>query len=526
MVQGDSGASKDTTDPMVGKVLNERFSIIEVIGTGGMGRVYKAIQSPLDRVVALKVLNPHYGASGRDPNFQKRFFLEASLTSKLRSPNTITVHDYGRTEDGIYYIAMEFVDGQTLAQVLTANGPLPWQRVLQIAQQICRSLREAHKNGIIHRDLKPANVMLLSEEADHDQVKVLDFGLVKSMATQDEPEITQAGMMLGSPLYMAPEQAKHIADARSDIYSLGVVIYQMLMGRPPFIAKESVDAIVKHISEPVPRFAQVRPDLNVPAELEAVVLKCLAKKPEQRFQSMDELLEGLRNAAHANGISGLFSDPRTVSSAVVSGSRVPPTDSQVGVTRAERSLPPRELPSEISVVLDDEVPEPRAAPSRKLLFSAVFAASLLVGAGGVFWATRGAPKPVSPTPAQTSVPPTAVGVQPPVPETTPAPKQTPEPEPADVRFHVVSDPPGAAVLWGEREVGNTPVVFEVPPDEQGVAEAKLTLSMDGYQSVTVTASGHGPEVSVSERLQKVPSPSPSPSKKKHKPRGYKDDPYQ
>ncbi|WP_157601357.1 serine/threonine protein kinase, partial [Stigmatella aurantiaca] len=166
MIESDAsagGAPPPMVDPLLGRVLNERFKIVEALGAGGMGRVYKAIQSPLDRMVALKILNPQYGQD-KDPGFQRRFFLEANVTAKLRHPNTITIIDYGKTDDGIYYIAMEYLEGLTLSQLLTQTGPLPWPRALSIAQQIARSLREAHKVGLIHRDLKPANVMILNQE--------------------------------------------------------------------------------------------------------------------------------------------------------------------------------------------------------------------------------------------------------------------------------------------------------------------------------------------------------------------------
>src|SRR5262249_8931547 len=158
MVESDSeapgAAAEQPLDPLIGKVLSGRFTVLEPLGNGGMGRVYKALQAPLDRVVALKVLNPNY-RTHKDPAFQNRFCLEASMTSKLRHPSTITISDYGRTEERIYYIAMEYVEGQTLANLLTEVGALPWARALNIAQQICRSLREAHRAGIVHRDLKP-----------------------------------------------------------------------------------------------------------------------------------------------------------------------------------------------------------------------------------------------------------------------------------------------------------------------------------------------------------------------------------
>src|SRR3954469_8201555 len=198
-------------DPLLGRVINDRYRIIEQIGHGGMGRVYKALQAPLDRVVALKVLGAGHD---RDPNFYKRFFLEASVTAKLTHPNTITLYDYGRTDDGVFFIAMEYLHGRTLSQAMQADGPFAQERVVHIAQQICRSLREAHGLGIIHRDLKPANVMLLHQHDDHDFVKVLDFGLVKFFSAGDgasstESDITNAGTFMGSPHYIAPEQARN-----------------------------------------------------------------------------------------------------------------------------------------------------------------------------------------------------------------------------------------------------------------------------------------------------------------------------
>ena len=274
-----------------------------------MGRVYKALQAPLDRVVALKILG---GGHDRDPNFYKRFFLEASVTAKLTHPNTITLYDYGRTDDGIFFIAMEFLDGRTLSQTMQADGPLAQDRVIHIAQQICRSLREAHALGIIHRDLKPANVMLLRQQDDHDFVKVLDFGLVKFFSGDNpDTDITNAGTFMGSPHYIAPEQARNQSpDQRCDIYSLGVLLYHMLTGRVPFTAPAPLDIILKHLHDaPVPP-RQLRADLQIAPELQRIVLRCMAKGREQRYQSMDELLVHLKAVrAHLTGISAPHSVP-------------------------------------------------------------------------------------------------------------------------------------------------------------------------------------------------------------------------
>src|SRR6266851_3656014 len=282
-------------DPLLGRTVNDRYRIVEAIGQGGMGRVYKALQSPLDRVVALKILGAGHD---RDPNFYKRFFLEASVTAKLTHPNTITLYD----------------DGRTLSQALQQDGPLAQERVIHVAQQICRSLREAHALGIIHRDLKPANVMLLRQYDDHDFVKLLDFGLVKFFhAENPDCDITNAGTFMGSPHYIAPEQARnHGPDQRCDIYSLGVLLYQMLTGKVPLTAPNPVDIILKHLHEtPVPP-RQVRPDLPIDPRMESIVLRCLAKERAGRFQSMDELLGALKALRQQlTGSTGPLSTPST-----------------------------------------------------------------------------------------------------------------------------------------------------------------------------------------------------------------------
>jgi serine/threonine protein kinase len=237
-------------------------------------------------------------SDGRDPSLSKRFHLEAAVTAKLTHPNTITLYDYGRTSDGIFFIVMEYLNGHTLQDVLRKEGSLAQDRVIHIAQQICRSLGEAHALGVIHRDLKPANVMLLSQRDDHDFAKVLDFGLVKFFAGQSpNGEVTDQGTFVGSPHYVSPEQARNRQpDQCSDVYSLGVVLYHMLTGHPPFTAESSVDIILRHVLEtPVPP-REARPDLNIAPELQEIVLRCLAKEREDRYQSMDEVFTHLKAA--------------------------------------------------------------------------------------------------------------------------------------------------------------------------------------------------------------------------------------
>jgi serine/threonine-protein kinase len=295
-------------DPLIGRQLDGRYTITGVLGRGGMGKVYKAVQAPLDRQVALKVLSPSFDEA-KDPGFVKRFFLEASVTAKLSHPNTITIFDYGRTEDGIFYIAMEYLQGRTLSALLAQGGPLEPARAIHVIAQIARSVREAHGLGIIHRDLKPANIMVLPSPDGDDFVKVLDFGLVKffdpaarAADRAADDDLTQAGMFMGSPHYIAPEQARNQpVDPRVDVYSLGVLFWQLLVGRVPFTGKTPLDVIVKHVNEMPPAPSQANPGGHIPPELDRCVLKMLAKEPKDRFQTMDALLEGLKQVGFIYG---------------------------------------------------------------------------------------------------------------------------------------------------------------------------------------------------------------------------------
>ena len=496
MIKSDAPSPEATGNPggdaLIGRTLNGRFSITGAIGAGGMGRVYRAMQAPLDRVVALKVLDPSF-PSTKDPGFQQRFLREASLTSKLRHPNTVTVIDYGQTEDGIYYIAMEYLEGRTLAQVLTQTGPLPWSRVIAITQQVCRSLREAHSLGIIHRDLKPANIMLLNE-ADQDLVKVLDFGLVKSVGSLAEaeprelsPEITQSGTFLGSPQYMAPEQARNVADARSDIYSLGVVMYQMLQGRPPFVARDHLELIFSHYKEPPPPFSSLRPHVPVPAEIEAVVMRCLEKDPARRYQSMDEMLEAMRTAnMAAGGHSGLFKRP--------GGATTGPHSSPSFVNSGPHDTNASTLALDISVEVPEHVARERR---RKLMAMGLMGGAAVLGLVAAIVLMR--PKetaPEAPAAAQVAAVAPAAPVTPPPPAPEPAPA-----EPQLVRFRLMSEPPGARVYYLGKERGTTPFVLEVPAGGDGTVTAELTFWLEGFQPETVMTGGSG-DVVLSQKLQK------------------------
>ena len=502
-------------DPLVGQVLSGRFEIISPLGVGGMGRVYKAVQRPLGREVALKVLNPRYDGT-RDPGFERRFFLEASMTSKLKHPNTITVHDYGRTDDGIYYIAMEYLEGETLQRVLAENGKLPWPRALYVAGQVARSLREAHKLGLVHRDLKPANVMLMTEGTGGDTVKVLDFGLVKSFTPEkpreddevDRTGLTQAGVLLGSPLYMAPEQARGEADPRTDIYALGVVMFQVMAGRPPFVSKESIDVIVKHIREKPPELRSLSPE--VPLEVNALVMKCLEKEPAARFQSMDELLEAMRVATAGQGLSGAFHDPRT-------GSGLFPRTTTPGqpAVVATPAFTSAESVRSLEVELDNTGAR---AGKRPVLLIAAISVVVLLGAalgGAAAWRARQPPTPIPVPLAEVKV-------------------TAPPPVPVDVRFDIDSTPSGATVTRKGVQIGVTPFSLTLPRQGDEPVQVELAFALDGYEPGTVVVQGLDGVVKVERALNHKPDPAPRavvrptkkpPPTKTPKSDGYKEDPY-
>lgn len=293
--------SRDS-DPLVGTTIAEKYRVVSLIARGGMGRVYRGLQLALEREVALKVLDLHrLVESGSTEavidDFRRRFVLEAASAAKLTHPNTIVIHDYGVERDGLLYMVMEMIEGQTLAERIEQDGPLRPETVVRIMAQVCGSLAEAHGRGMVHRDLKPSNIMLTQRGSEREFVKVLDFGLVKSFVDGQELEgraITQQGMLMGSPPYMAPEQGdKNRADPRSDIYSLGCILFEALTGKPPYGGSAPLEIILKHVNEPIPPVKTPSKFETIPEGMAAVVTKCLQKSPMDRFQSMDEVLQAM-----------------------------------------------------------------------------------------------------------------------------------------------------------------------------------------------------------------------------------------
>ncbi len=277
-------------DPLVGTVVAGRYEIERKIGEGGMGSVFAARQRPLGQPVALKILN---AARCQDSHAVRRFLQEAQAISGLKHPHTIQLIDFGCTEDDRLFLVMPLLEGGELRQLID-RGRIDTVHALHIARQICGSLEEAHAHGIIHRDLKPENVVFDDIAGEPNFVKLLDFG-VAHLETQDVAT-TIPGTRIGTVTYMAPEQHRGLpCDARSDLYSLGVVLYEMLMGEVPFDGESEVDIAIKHQMEQPRRFAQVAPDLSIDPEVEALCLRLLAKRPEDRFQSAGEVRQILES---------------------------------------------------------------------------------------------------------------------------------------------------------------------------------------------------------------------------------------
>ncbi len=299
-----SPVSRSGRRSLVGMVLKNRYKILAPIGEGGVGAVYRAEDLEAGQTVAIKVLDPLACWHG-DDSLIKRFHQEAAIATKLSHPNTVRVLDFGRTDDDVFFIAMECLEGKTLQRLLHDEGPFSGERMLQVALQVARSLDEAHSAGIIHRDLKPSNIFLFNTAEEEDFVKVLDFGLAKDL-NHDE-NLTKC-VVLGTPSYMAPEQSSGGAiDARADIYALGVNMYEMVTGVTPFRREDAVRTILAHAEDPVPSLRLVRPNLTISSDIEAAIHKCLEKKPEARYQSMRELvedLEAIRSESRTQSPSG------------------------------------------------------------------------------------------------------------------------------------------------------------------------------------------------------------------------------
>lgn len=291
----DGIALEKTTDSLLGKTLAGKYRIDERLSSGGMGTVYRGTHVLMDKTVAVKVLRPSLAA---DEKIVARFSREARAASKISHPHALSVTDFGEAEDGVVFLVMEYLSGKTLKEIIRLEGPMPLPRAVEILRQVGGALDAAHAEGVVHRDLKSDNIMLLSSSGT-DYAKVLDFGIAKIKEPEGtyDPGLTAPDLVIGTPQYMSPEQCSQSPDidARSDIYSLGVILYEMLVGHVPFIGDSPTAIMLKHLQQPAPSVLAERSD--VPEAIGHVVGRALEKRPEDRYNTVAELVEDFTIAA-------------------------------------------------------------------------------------------------------------------------------------------------------------------------------------------------------------------------------------
>jgi serine/threonine-protein kinase len=534
-----SGA-KGEPDPLIGRVINGRFKIVSVIARGGMGKVYKAEQAPLGRLCALKVLSPKYEGD-RDPEFHKRFFLEASTAAKLSHANTVTIFDYGQDGDDLYYIAMEYIEGRTLHRALREEGPFDEKRTAHVSGQVCRSLREAHGLGVVHRDLKPGNILLCDRADERDVVKVLDFGLVKDVTGEAE-DLTQAGLFMGSPKYMAPEQILGgEISPRTDIYSLGVMMFEMLTGKVPFDRGASVGTLMAHVNDPLPPMRSINPKLQASPTMENIVNRCLEKDPARRFNSMKDLLNALKRVGNEDGASltdthesmpmarvGLDGGPtsgRPSDSPVGMGPSIsthPPSNSgPMQITDSGRQVSPIFASPSVSETLssapaaqqgDTDLSSVNGANKGRTYVWGGVAVAVALGVGLVVVLSSAKPAP-PPDPPHNAT--SATAPQPPSADTPapPPPTSATAPAPATPFIRQVkldSDPSGASVSEDGREICSATPCELTWKDDAARAEHNLALKKSGYKTLKVTIKTTEDNVKVTLNVLPAVAPGPGP----------------
>jgi serine/threonine-protein kinase len=449
-------------DPLIGQVLDGRYRIESVIGEGGMGLVYKAVHAALRKPLAIKVLRPEVS---KNEQIVARFKQEAQSASQIGNQHIIDISDFGELPDGSTYFVMEFLNGRSLTKALE-DERISTQRTIHIAKQLCKALGAAHENGIVHRDMKPDNVQLIERGDDKDFVKVLDFGIAK--VGGGTSKLTQAGQVFGTPHYMSPEQCAGTGvDHRTDIYAVGVMLYEMATGAVPFDADNLMGILTKHLYEnPIPPH-ELPPPVNVAPAVEAVILKCLSKKPELRYQTMSELLDDLEAVE-----AGLT--PKAVVDQVERNTHAGQTTTGPDLTASGR------------VTVGMGQPQDNIPGRRSMLPMLIGGALLLAIGGGAAALLSG--RDDSADPAHVVKPAGDVQPQPPA---AAEPKAPAAPEPivapaAPAQVVIRSNPEGAELYRDHVLLGNTPYTMPKPKDAERF-EFELRLSGYANKAFSITS---------------------------------------
>ncbi len=481
-------------DPMVGRDIEGRYTVREFLGAGGMGTVYLAWQHSVGRGVALKVIDSRLC---RDAMGVRRFLREAKLASRLSQPNTVSVLDFGQTQDGLFFLAMELLQGRTLDRVLADEGPFSPARLVRVGIQLCDALDAAHALGIVHRDLKPSNIMVLDQPAGRDLVKVLDFGLAKSIGGA-ETDSTQSGRIIGTPQYMAPEVIQGAeAEATADLYALGVILHELATGEPHLRAKNTSELYAQQVLVPSRGL-----DGRVPDALEQVILRLLAKEPASRQASAQEVRAALSAAV------GLDSGPQPVVTAphprtvpiarpaLAPGLAAAPPDAPTVVQPIRARVAPAEEPAPVAPVAG-------VSPPRRASGLAWIGLSALVLAGGGTWLMLSRPAAL-PAPIMSAPAPRAA----PEPALPQAPVAVPAAQPPSVTLRF-EGAPGTLVTVGGVAIGRTPVEHRCDRGDRALA---VTFERDGQRSArsVVPDRDRAVRVTMPRVREKPPTPRAKP----------------
>jgi serine/threonine-protein kinase len=520
------------TDPLVGTVVAGRYRVIKLLGEGGMGAVYLAEHSAIEKKVALKVLHPEYATKG---DIVTRFQQEAISASRIKHPNVLEVFDFGQLDDGSFFLGMEFLEGNDLADEIQKSRVLDGVRGVRYALQICRALAAAHAKGVVHRDMKPENVFLQRTSDGEDIVKIVDFGIAQlrtneeAAAGEKKRRLTRTGMIFGTPEYMSPEQAagRH-ADLRADVYAVGIILYEMFTGAVPFTGETFLGVLAKHLNETPPAMTAVYPELALSEEFQSVIYRALEKNPDARFQTMGELSQALQATPEGRGVvrgsrdalassrteyheyqevpTGAFTSPQFRDREAASRAPTAP-----GVTLSQSGAGAVSMP-DASGRLDDASTRARmdgvgattVAPSssRSGVVLGVVALALAAG-GGFLFLTRGNVEPataVAPEAAPAApTPPTAAAPAPsPVVPVAPAPAHSASVTAASVvRLAVTTEPPGATLLKdGFQVCDSTPCEVTAAPNEtleleavKGAQKGKAKVLAQRDQNVNIKLVG-------------------------------------
>jgi serine/threonine-protein kinase len=466
------------------------YRVTAKLGEGGMGSVYLAEHPLIGKKVALKVLHEEYSAN---QDVVTRFFNEAKAVNDIGHPNIVDIIDYGVVQTqqgpGFVYFIMEFLNGKSLAEVIQTQSPIAPERGLAICAQVADALSASHAKGIIHRDLKPDNIYLISRGRDTDFVKVLDFGIAKLTGDSPGSRKTRTGIVMGTPAYMSPEQCegKGNIDHRTDIYALGIVMYELITGRVPFLGEGYGEVLVQHLTKRPERPSTVRG--AIPPSVEAVCMKALEKKREDRFQSMEQFISAMRDPqawVDANGGLAAFMPDATMP--VGSGGPMPPGAAATPYPVQQPTMGPR--PTTLNAGAGEVVAaaEPIAPPKSKTPIYAAAAVGGVAVLALVGWLAFGGKKKNndSGSTQQAAATPVKDDPKPKTPDPTPQPKvdpvKTPE-APKTVTISVTSNPPGADIFVGTETTsrGLTPTDVTMPKSD---GEVQVTLKLSGYADRT------------------------------------------